>query len=92
MGTVPLIPLHALTVFTFLHAQLVSRLLALGVDAQLQDVAHGWDALHWGAAGGHADVLRVLLDAGVSPTVADKRGRLALHRSAFDSSTYLGLV
>jgi hypothetical protein len=37
-----------------------------------------WTPLHWATMAGHADVVRLLLEAGADPSIRDGRGRTAL--------------
>ena len=62
-----------------------ARLLATGTPV---DAATSFErtALHWCALGGHAGVMRLLLQAGASPLAADGFGRLPLHEAAWHGS------
>ena len=48
-----------------------------GASLDQQDPDFGWSALIWAAKEGHVDNVRVLLDAGANPQLADQSGKTA---------------
>ena len=61
--------------------QLLKHYQAAGVNINASNRRHpnlGWTALHLAASGGEARNVRLLLEAGASPTVTDDSGRTAL--------------
>ncbi len=57
----------------------VERLLQADPDCLNQQGRGGWTPLHWAAAGGHADVVKLLLSKGADDTIRDRQGYSAMY-------------
>ncbi|KAL1254989.1 hypothetical protein QQF64_013050, partial [Cirrhinus molitorella] len=55
----------------------------------LNNKANGWCPLHLAAAGGHTEVVKVLLEAGASVTEEDAEGMTAIHLAAKNGHTHI---
>jgi len=56
-------------------AATVATLLAAGADPNHAEPQEHRAALHWAAAGGNADIVRMLLRAGANPEALDSQAR-----------------
>jgi uncharacterized protein len=57
----------------------VRALIARGADVNASEPSQNQDALMWAAAERHADVVRLLIEAGANPQAHTKKGFTALH-------------
>ncbi|KKP02371.1 hypothetical protein THAR02_05523 [Trichoderma harzianum] len=57
----------------------VKRLLLAGTEADGKDIVFGRTALNWASAGGHKDIVQLLLDTGVDVNSEDIDGWASLH-------------
>lgn len=57
----------------------VRALIARGADVNASEPSQNQDALMWAAAERHADVVRLLIEAGANPQAQTKKGFTALH-------------
>src|SRR6185436_11276645 len=60
----------------------VRALLARGADVHGKEPSQNQDALMWAAAERHADVVRLLVEAGANPRAHTKKGFTAMHFAA----------
>jgi ankyrin repeat protein len=60
----------------------VRALIARGADVNASEPSQNQDALMWAAAERHADVVRLLIEAGANPQAHTKKGFTALHFAA----------
>ena len=63
-------------------ADAVRVLLARGADVHAKESAQNQDALMWAAAERHANIVRLLVEAGANPRAHTKKGFTALHFAA----------
>jgi ankyrin repeat protein len=57
-------------------------LLDAGADINARDSDHGFTALTWAGVGGHADLVKVLLERGADPGVKGNEDKTVLRLAA----------
>lgn len=65
------------------HKEEIRNLLKKKVGSiDVVDPVHGWTGLHWAAAAGHAEIVKMLIDAGATVNARDLHKSTPLHWAA----------
>lgn len=66
------------------HPEVANALIEAGCDLNSVGTTF-WTALHWAADRGNDELVYILLEAGIDPTIRDMRGETAMHRAQSDA-------
>lgn len=66
------------------HPEVANALIEAGCELNAVGTTF-WTALHWAADRGNDELVYILLDAGIDPTIRDMRGDTAMHRAKSDA-------